>query len=224
MYVSIFPILAFDDPTKNFVDNGTGFFINSEGFFISAGHVFKNKNRKYSARIHNQLYPIELVYEEYIEQDRQEKPIYKDLYIGKISFDSKQIKPLSFSLTKAKNSEYFACGYSSRIPINNQKIKKQEDLCFDDCEMEIKQLNYHKLQFKYYGEKMFQTLGIEIHWFDNGFVIEMNNTPASGLSGGPVIHDLFVKGILIAMNNCISSDYITSVLSVYSIDYKISEQ
>lgn len=221
---SVFPILAFEDSIKDYVDNATGFFINKDGVFISAGHIFKDKSRKYFARIDNKLYPIEFVYEEYIKPELQKPPSYKDLFIGKINFDSKQIKPLSFSLSKEKKSKYFACGYSSRIPISNQKIKKQEDLCFDDCEIEIKQLNYHKLQFKYYGEKMFRTLGVEIHWFDNGFVIEMNNKPASGLSGGPVIHDLFVKGVLIAMNNCISSDYITSVLRGYGIDYKISEQ
>lgn len=55
--------------------------------------------------------------------------------------------------------------------------------------------------------------------YENGFTIEMNGNILRGLSGGPVLSKGTVKGILIAENNCISSNYIISKLTENKIKF-----
>ena len=56
--------------------------------------------------------------------------------------------------------------------------------------------------------------------YTNGFTINMYETDTPGFSGGPIIKDGLVKGILIRTNNCISINYIIEKLKEKNISYQ----
>jgi hypothetical protein len=218
---SIFPILSFNDSSHEPIYSGTGFFINKGGIMISAGHVIKDEKIEHFALIDAIKYPIELIHKEYVEYTQQKEPIYLDLFIGKIGFDLRKIKPLTFSNEVMEDLQYIARGYSSK-PLSNDE---QSFISLDELNLEEfpPVLKYFEFPFLCSNLKMIREFEMNKQYFKNGFAVKMDGVLPFGLSGGPVMFKDSVKGIVILQNNCISSEYITSRLKKCKINFLLME-
>ncbi len=220
MEKSIFGIQIYDS-TNEMVDNGTGFIINKDGYFISAGHVFEIEENKYFAKIQNIKVPIKLIHTEYKNQENQVSPYYMDLVIGKLCLNSIEIKPLKFSKSIEIGAQYFACGYAKTLLIpNDKKIITEGELFADDNDEYFKDdLKYNQLPYKVTSKNISRFFKGNLIIFENGFSIKEIKFNPKGLSGGPILEQKLIKGMLITIDNCIKSEYIVKILDTKKIEY-----
>jgi len=172
---------------------GTGFLINEEGHFISAGHVFKESDNKYFAWINNTMHEIECVLNEYVEPENQIAPIYKDIFIGIVKQLISNSYDLCFSKTLNKADNYIAYGY-----IENTKLLLKDTpatLLF---------------RFAPSGDENFENI-----WMPKGNDIE------PGMSGGIVIYENSVKGLVLARGKILEPSYIIEKLQKLGIKHHI---
>jgi len=227
---SIFPILAYEESKDETMDNGTGFFINSKGYFITAGHVVNNGKWKYFANINDELYPIKEIYIEYLDQTIQKAPIFKDLFIGKVEYSPSVSNICIFSDTIEIDDFCLACGFTSRnlLPQIN-KLLTFEELLEDDnlvskdtsnkVKSKHKEFKFYEIELKYYKSFIYRAFNGDIQYFENGLTVDMKNINFAGMSGGPLLKEGTVRGMIIARDNCISGKYIMSKLNELSIEY-----
>jgi hypothetical protein len=230
MNKSIFSILAYEKDKDDTADNGTGFFINSEGYFITAGHVINNVELKYYANINDELYPIKEIYREYIDQTLQKAPIFKDLFIGKVEYTPSAYNICEFSDAIEINEYYLACGFTSRNlipqikkPITFDELFEDDDLVSEDTSYNVKSkyknLNFYEIEVQYYKSFIYRVFGGDIQYFENGLTVDMKKIIIAGMSGGPLMKENKVRGMVFARDNCISAAYIMSKLNELSIEY-----
>lgn len=211
----IFPILVYDSEGKNQVDTGTGFFINEMGYFVSAGHVFKNSKEKFFAEVGDLKLPIKIVYKEYLERDDQKTGEYRDLMFGKIIHELAGIAPLSLASNIASCQSFIAKGYSKQII--NEPNTTIEELWEDDVDSFSNELRYYELPFRFMDNHIYFNPD---QIFMNGFCINMKGQNMYGMSGGPVICNDLVSGVLVTTDNCVGSTYIMSKLKDLNIYFK----
>lgn len=82
----IFPIISKRDSRFFFL--GNGFFLENKNFFVTAGHLFKEDKDTYAV-INGELVDLNKFnsYCDYVAEEKQIEPIYKDLKIFKVDFD-----------------------------------------------------------------------------------------------------------------------------------------
>lgn len=225
MIKGIFPIIALEN--EEIIENGTGFFVNSEGYFITAGHVVNNETNKYNAQINDKLYSIKEIYKEYCQQQQQNAPIFKDLFIGKVDYLPSVDDICRFSDLLEVNEFSSVCGYTSKTLIPELKAQITIDELYDlDFENDgssdfptpkLKTLRYYEIKTICEQLFIYRTYNGDIQYFKNGIMVDMREIDLSGMSGGPLMKDGTVMGMIIAKNNCISARYMMCKLSELNI-------
>ncbi|WP_214072649.1 hypothetical protein [Mucilaginibacter sp. dw_454] len=80
---TVFPVLSYGLQDEH-IANGSAFFINNKGVFITAAHTFKNSQRQMLASLNGKVYTITEIWQEYLPNDDQSAPLYRDLFIGMV--------------------------------------------------------------------------------------------------------------------------------------------
>ena len=207
MDIQTFPILAFNPSDTNFNDlskNGTGFIVDNSGLFYTAGHNFYKKERgrdpeklKCYALINNALQPIQEIHLEY---EPNADDTNKDFAYGKVlNFNN-----LAYTKTIQCNQPT-ALGYTCRV------------------------LNFDKIESASWKNKLFHlykvpiSIGTNSKSISNGYDITFDNSlfytvdsgiTLEGLSGGPILHNDEILGVLVS--DCfVTKEYIDNTLKSY---------
>lgn len=202
----IFPILGFlrtDLSHKDLIRLGTGFFINGKGHFFSVAHNFVKYKKPMSeeelnvdclAFIDGELHEIKIIHNEYNRYESDENdPDYKDFVIGKIDVDSSE------EYIARNSDKNVIVGYSKNILPHEQ----------------INQLDFNGNQFRLYEipisitDNALRHNGIFITSFPNVLFFNVSDN-LHGLSGGPVIYNKEILGVL--SSKCfVKSDYLFQI-------------
>lgn len=205
MNIKLFPILAFSSTDKDFEvinSNGTAFLIDDIGHFYTAGHNFYKKERGKNpekltcfALINEKLFPTQEIY---IDYDQESEVIKKDFAFGKIT-----------NFTNIPDTKTIDCN----TPITLGYSKK--DLDFE----KIETVKWNEKEFKLY--KVPISIGTNSIIINKNFIAEFENVlfyktqpsiSLEGLSGGPVLYDNEIQGVLISTCFIIKA-YIDKVLN-----------
>ncbi|WP_313157367.1 hypothetical protein [Sphingobacterium multivorum] len=237
-----FAIVGYDDVKSTYANIGTGFFINNRGTFITSAHTFKKNTRKFFALLEGEFYSLpEPILFRYKEFDEQTPPVHEDIYIGQFDeIETKFYTLTSAKIIQAGETLVFK-GFSSSIYEDNilrdfNDIAAEVNLLVANAKGFVKDYEIARIKessltgiFTQYGFNQFTPFSIEGE-ITNGisFVLTANirlqslilsnpytnlgQNPA-GFSGGPVICNDEVIGMLISQKAGISSDYIIQTLS-----------
>jgi hypothetical protein len=265
---AIFPVLSYGLQDEH-IANGSAFFINNKGVFITAAHTFKNSQREMLACLNGKVYTITEIWQEYLPNDEQSEPLYRDLFIGMVdSYVPKDILELGndadvktgqnlevsgwntndyskttnpvhandlfesvISNDEEDNDEHDSQPTDSENDLNlveQDKLTTMEDLHSDlhsgndgsytvsDNEMlEISKLIPDVLNAKFVRHK-FRHIDKYSEYpydFQNGFTIKLDVPEPHGYSGGPLLLDNKVVGMLIGEEGAISVSYIKERLN-----------
>jgi hypothetical protein len=85
--------------------------------------------------------------------------------------------------------------------------------------LKYKELNYYEINVLYHKAFIFRAFDGDIQYFENGLMVDMQNIILAGMSGGPLMKDGTVRGMIFARDNCISAKYLTLKLTELSVEY-----
>ncbi len=209
----IFPIIGKNCPDTGNPSSGTGFFVNNHGYFVTAGHVLKNKKQTYKAVIKGIEFDFKLVFIEYIDKDKQEPPLCKDLAIGKIDIENEKIISCFFDTNNADGKTLNYSGYKQEPP---RIILKRELVYFYNYQATDEKLEE--------GRRLNNFNGADII-VDKRPICEntrslklIEGIHYNGLSGGPVYFEKSIFGMFIG-NEYIKSTYIIEKLKQLNISF-----
>lgn len=202
MEISIFPILS-TNPVNQKTYNGTGFLIDGDGHFCTAGHNFFKIERgsgiiqklDSSALINKQLLALEIIHCEY---DPDNDIIKKDFAFGKI-----ESLPSNPNSIKINSDNPVAVGYTTK----NLEFQKLNTLEWEGIEYFLYAVPIS------IGTKSTELIQNIILTIDNVlFYTTGLNFDLNGFSGGPIIHNDKILGVLVS--NCfITEEYIEKIIS-----------
>lgn len=267
---AIFPVLSYGLQDEH-IANGSAFFINNKGVFITAAHTFKNAQRGMLACLDRKVYTITEIWQEYLPNDEQSEPLYRDLFIGMVdSYVPKDILELGNDVDMKTGQSLAVSGWNTTDyskptasvhaddlfksiisndkedddehalqPTDNEsdlnlnlveqgKLNTIDDLHSDlhsntdrsyvvsDNEMskisklipDVLDARFVRYKFRHidkYSEYPYD--------FQNGFTMKLDVPEPHGYSGGPLLFDNKVVGMLIGEEGAISVSYIKERLN-----------
>ena len=231
---AVFPVVTKEINLTVYQSHGSAFFIDAKGLFVTAAHTFKNPFRENYALIKGERFEITRVWSEYTDLDYQQPKIYQDLFIGRIKdFDSPEFYQLRDITTDLpRGAELKLEGYHQHLkpavqPVTQEPIDLDdlyEDVLDDDYQglptqeeekagllrLDPIAVTYLQQGFKHIDK--YATLNEE---FTNGFSISMEVKEPHGHSGGPLLYQGKVAGMLIGENAVISVEYIKEKLAIH---------
>ncbi|MGO4876563.1 hypothetical protein ACEN2P_08175 [Pedobacter psychrotolerans] len=233
---SSFAIIGYDSLEEPFTNIGTAFFINAKGNFITAGHTFKNQNRIYFAVLNEKRYPIEIIYNEYEFMENQKAPYHKDLIIGLVIGVTGNSYYSLADKNGVKKSEIMAIGFSRT---QYGEVCSQLDSpngISTDCNdgnsqitdgigtksPDLGLIRFSKLEANYNRaglDRIYIIAPREVLINGFRFDLEIDGLDPAGLSGGPILENGNVIGMLISKDAAISSTYIMECLSTNDIQF-----
>ncbi len=234
---STFSIVSCED--DKLLSNGTAFFCGAHGLFVSVAHNMRNDKILHKALIDGKFYNYEVLSKEYIALELQTAPCYHDLLIGRVlDYENVDFLELNTSELEDFPSKAILSGFKKSTIEKSEEVttldelydeiindhynlletpsNEQEDKVIENIpraanislEFGSMQVNIVDNSFKNPLSKVIKIDGN----FTNGYSIERLSPEPSGYSGGPVVLNQEVIGILISAEVLLSSVYISEKL------------
>lgn len=215
---NVFPIIGFGNDEPNDFSLGTGFFINENGYFLTAGHVVIDKTKSYFAIINKERYKFEIVFIEYVDKEKQDVPICRDLAICRlIDLNSTIPEDYSFIFNSDEDKIVFYSGYQMKsLPSRITYVEID-----DEKKVSLYKLKDKDIKLKEQQRKILVCNG---EFSDKRPICDnvkslKEERIVKGMSGAPIYFEKSVFGMLIG--DCyILSEYIVEKLNKYKIQYK----